>query len=153
MAGHLRPATPGHNPACVLVLRGDLLDCLPGFLHPTRLTQQSNKVVQGAPVTVFGTVAQCRLHAPFSKRPVESSTCVDVRESALREFRNPFRTGKQIHVPQMVVVHVRIVGIALGVGTHQHDRRVPVPESLRRPSLLEPVHKTEYRLSPREVTP
>jgi hypothetical protein len=118
------------------------LNYLPGFLHPTRLAHQSNKDVQGATVAVFGAVTQRSLPTPLSKRSVKSSTCVVIRESALRKFWNPFRSGQQVHVPQMVVVHVWIVGEAFGVGAYQRDRHVPILKLFRRPSSLQPVHKT-----------
>ncbi|MFF3000957.1 hypothetical protein ACFVTC_41490 [Streptomyces sp. NPDC057950] len=75
-----------------------------GLLGPTRLAQQPNKDVQGIAITVFGAVAQRRFHLSLAKRSVESPTCVNISESALCEFRESFRTGEQIHVPQMVVV-------------------------------------------------
>ncbi|MEV7855821.1 hypothetical protein [Streptomyces sp. NPDC088183] len=142
IAGHLRPATPGHDLVCVLVIRSSVLDYSLGLLHPTCLAQQSHKDVRGTTVTVFGAATQRSLHTLLAKRPVESPACVDICESALREFRNSFRTGKQSHLPQLVVVYIGIVGVALGVGTHERDRHIPVPEMFRRLGLLEPAHGT-----------
>lgn len=113
-----------------------------GLLGPTRLAQQPNKDVQGTTITVFGAVAQRRLHPPLAKRSVESPTCVDIRESALCEFREPFRAGEQIHVPQMAVMPVGIDGVALGVGAYQRDGRIPIPTLFRCLGLLEPLHGT-----------
>lgn len=70
-----------------------------GLLGPTRLAQQPNKGIQGTTITVFRAVAQRRLHPPLVKRCVESPTCVNIGESALCEFREPFRTGEQVHMP------------------------------------------------------
>lgn len=67
---------------------------------------------------------------------------MDIRESALREFREPVRTGEQIHVPQMAVMPVGIGGVALGVGAYQRDGRVPIPPLFRCLGLLEPLHRT-----------
>lgn len=113
-----------------------------GLLGPARLAQQPDKDVQGSTITVFGAVAQLRLHPPLAKRFVESPTCVDIRESALCKFREPFRTGEQIHVPQMAVVPVGIGGVALAVGAHQCDGRIPVLVLFRCLGLLEPFHGT-----------
>lgn len=113
-----------------------------GLLGPIRLAQQPDKDVQSVTVTIFGAATQNRLHPLIAKRSVESPTCVDIRESKLREFGEPLRTGEQIHVPQMVVVHVVIGGVALGMGAYQRDGRIPIPELFRYPGLLEPVHRT-----------
>lgn len=113
-----------------------------GLLGPIRLAQQPDKDVQSVTVTIFGAATQNHLHPLVAKRSVESSTCVDIRESKLHEFGEPLGTGEQIHVPQMVVVHVVIGGIALGMGAYQRDGRIPIPELFRYPGLLEPVHRT-----------
>ncbi|MFD1275267.1 hypothetical protein ACFQ51_38050 [Streptomyces kaempferi] len=86
VAGHLCPAIASHNLACVLVLRADVRNYLLSFLHPTRLAHQPNKDVQGVTVAVFDAATQRRLHTPLSKRSVKSSTCVVIREGALRKF-------------------------------------------------------------------
>lgn len=70
-----------------------------GLLSATRLAQQPNKGIQGTAITVFDAVAQCPLHPALAKRCVESPTCVDIPESTLCEFREPFGAGEQIHVP------------------------------------------------------
>lgn len=133
---------------CVLVFRADVRNYLLSFLHPARLTHESDKDVQGSTVAVFRAVIQRRLPTPLSKRSVKASTCVAIRESALRKLRNPFRSGQQIHVPQMVVVHVWIVGEAFGMGAHRRDRFVPIFKLFRRPSSLRPVHKTSIARGP-----
>lgn len=46
-----------------------------------------------------------------------------------------------------VVVHVGIVGVALGVGTYERDRHIPVPEPFHRLGLLERAPGRERRLS------
>ncbi len=113
-----------------------------GLLVPICLTQQPNKDIQSVTVTIFGAATQNRLHPLSAKRSVESPTCMDVRESELREFGEPLRTGEQINVPQMVGVHMVIGGVALGMGTYQRDGRVPIPALFGCPGLLEPVHRT-----------
>lgn len=89
-----------------------------GLLDPICLAQQPNKDVQSVTVTVFCAATQNRLHPLIAKQSVEFPTCTDIRESELREFGEPFRTGEQIHVPQMVGVHVVIGGVALGVSAY-----------------------------------
>lgn len=113
-----------------------------GLLGPICRAQQPNKDVQSVTVTIFGAAAQRRLHPPLAKRSVESPTCMDIRESEFREFGEPLRTGEQIHVPQMVVVHVVIGGVALGVSAYQRDSRIPIPKLFRCLGLLEPLHGT-----------
>ncbi|GHF30496.1 hypothetical protein GCM10017776_56130 [Streptomyces griseoluteus] len=131
-----------HDLMCVLIVRAEVLDHSMGLLGPTRLAQQSDKDVQGIAITVFGAVAQRRLHPPLAKRSVESPTCVNIGERALCEFRESFRTDEQIHVPQMVVVPGRIGGVALGVRANQRDGRIPIPALFRCPGLLAPLHRT-----------
>lgn len=127
---------------CVLIVRAEVVDRSMGLLGPTRLTHQSNKGVQGTMITGLGSVAQGSLHPSLAKRSVESPTCVNIRESALCEFREPCCTGKQIHVPQMTVVPGRIGRVALGVGAHQRDGRVPISALFRSLDLFEPLHRT-----------
>lgn len=110
-------------------------------MHPLRLAHQPDKDVQGVTVTVFGALAQRGLHTSLPKRPVESSKCVAIPEGELRKFWNPFRLDQQIHVPQMTVVLVRIIGEALCMGAYQRDRCVPILKLLRSSSSLQPVHR------------
>ncbi|MFJ8620186.1 hypothetical protein ACIRD4_30740 [Streptomyces clavifer] len=88
-------------------------------------------------VTAFGAVTQRRLACPLSKRSVKSSTWVLIRDGALRKFCNPPRSGQQIHVPQVVAVHVWILGEALGVGAYQCDHHGPILTLFRRPRSLQ----------------
>ncbi|BAG17221.1 hypothetical protein SGR_392 [Streptomyces griseus subsp. griseus NBRC 13350] len=48
----------------------------------------------------------------------------------------------------MVVVHVRIVGEAFGVSAYERDRLVPLSKLFRRPSSLQPVHRTSIACGP-----
>lgn len=127
---------------CVLILQAEVLDRSMGLLGPIRLTQQPNKDVQSVAVTIFCAAAKRHLHPLLAKRSVEPPTRMDIRQSEFREFREPPRTGEQIHVPQMVVVHVVIDGVALSVGAYQRDGRIPIPDPFRCPGLLEPFHRT-----------
>ncbi|MEU9213095.1 hypothetical protein AB0D27_35570 [Streptomyces sp. NPDC048415] len=92
----------GRDLVCVLILRAEVLDHSMGLMGLICLAQQPDKDVQGVTVTIFGAAAQRSLHPPLAKRSVESPTCVDIRASEFREFREPSRTGEQIHVPQML---------------------------------------------------
>ncbi|MFF1341920.1 hypothetical protein ACFVYT_29165 [Streptomyces sp. NPDC058290] len=126
----------------VLILRAEVLDRSMGLLNPTRLAQQPNKDVQSATVTIFGATAQNLIHPLIAKRSVESPTCMDIRESELRELGEPFRTDEQVHVPQMVAVRGEIGGVALGVSAYQRDSRIPIQMLFRYLGLLEPLHGT-----------
>lgn len=119
-------------------------------MHSLRLAHQPDKDVQGVTVTVFGALAQRGLHTSLPKRPVESPKCVAIPEGELRKFWNPFRSDQQIHVPQMIVVPVRIIGEALGMGAYQRDRCVPILKLLRSSSSLQPVHRPIIARCPSE---
>lgn len=113
-----------------------------GLLGPFCLAQQPNKNVQSVAVTTLRAAAKRRLHPLLAKRSVEPPTRMDIRESEFRELREPPRTDEQIHVPQVVVVHVVIGGVARGAGAYQRDGRIPIPEIFRCPGPLEPLHRT-----------
>lgn len=111
-----------------------------GLLDPIRLAQQPNKDVESVTVALFRTAAKGRLHPVFTKRSVESPPCMDIREGEFREFREPPRTAEQIHVPEVVAVHVVIGRVALGAGAHERDGRIPIADLFRCPGPLEPLH-------------
>ncbi len=124
----------------VLIGRGERLGHSLSLPAPIRLAEQPEEGVEGIPVTVGGPAAQLRVHASFSKRSVQSTACVDVRDSALGQFREPSGADEQVHVPEVVVMPGVINGVALGVGLYQRDGVLPVLALFRGKGALVPLH-------------
>ncbi|OII61843.1 hypothetical protein BJP40_31065 [Streptomyces sp. CC53] len=124
----------------VIIARGERLYHSLGLLAPIGLAQQPEEGVEGVPVSVGRPAAQLRVHAAFPERSVQSTACVDIRESALCQFREPSGAGEQVHVPEMVVMPVVINGVALGVGLYQRDGLLPVLAVFCGEDALVPLH-------------